>query len=225
MLSEVLEGSALQFHQSLADNGLVGTVTALDVHHLGDGHTAGNPLFSGSLQVGHLGQVAGVTVLDQHSCVVTQGVAVVSIEVGGESAAAFVAQEVMQSTELADIGTGSLTGSQVLLDHCGEQLLGLDQRNLNVTMGVTLQEQLLLNVLGQDGEDTEGSLGQAILDEVVLGSPGGEVVESISLGTGQQLVDLSDQNGELGNELDNALGDDGNAEVPALRTSIGNINR
>ena len=97
VLSEVLEGSALQFNQSLTDNGLVSTVTALDVHHLGDGHTAGNPLFSGSLQVGNLGQIAGVAVLDQHSGIVAQGVAVVSIEVGGESAAAFVAQEVMQS--------------------------------------------------------------------------------------------------------------------------------
>ena len=33
--AEELEGSALQLHQSLADNGLISTVTALDVHHLG----------------------------------------------------------------------------------------------------------------------------------------------------------------------------------------------
>ena len=97
--SEELEGGTLQFYQSLADNGLVSTVAALDVHHLGDGHTTCDPLFSGSLQVGNLGQVAGVAVLNQHSSIVAQRVAVVSIEVGGESAAAFVAQEVMQSGE------------------------------------------------------------------------------------------------------------------------------
>ena len=145
---EELEGCAVQFNQSLADNGLVSTMAALDVHHLGDGHTACDPLFSGSLQVGDLGQVTGVAVLDQHGCVVTQGVAVVSIEVGGESAAAFVTQEVMQGGELTLVGAGSLAGSQVILNQSGEQLLGLNQGDLNVTVRIALQEQLLLNVLG-----------------------------------------------------------------------------
>ena len=205
MLAEELEGSAFQLHQSLADNGLVCTVTALDVHHLGDGHTAGNPLLSGLGQVGNLGQVTGVAVLDQHSSIVAQGVAVVSIEVGGESAAAFVAQEVMQGGEPALVGAGSLTLCQVDLDHLGEQLLGLDQRNLNVTMGITLQEQLLLDGLGQDGEDSHGSLGQAGLDEGILLFPGGQGIKCVSLLACQQLIDFADQHRELGNELHDAL--------------------
>ena len=44
MLNELLEGSAVQLNQSLADNGLHLTVTLLHVHHHGDRYTTGNPL-------------------------------------------------------------------------------------------------------------------------------------------------------------------------------------
>ena len=108
----------------------------------------------------------------------------------------------MQSGELALVSACSLASSQIVLNQSGEKLLRLDKANLNVTMGVTLQEQLLLNVLGQDGEDSEGSLGQAVLDELILGSPSRQSIESVSLCACQQLVDLSDQDGELRNELD-----------------------
>ena len=227
MGGEILEGLAVQLHQSLTDNGLVLTVAALHVHHLGDGHTTGDPLLGGLGQVGDLGQVAGHTVLNQHGGVVAQGVAVVSVEVGGESAAAFVAQEVMLGGELAVVGSGGLPGLQVLGHQSGEQLLGLDEGNLHVAVGVTLQEQLLLDALGQDGEDSHGLLGQAVFDEGVLVLPGGQSAKLSGLLTGQQLVDLGDQHGELGNELHNALGDDGDAEVhAALGTGghgIGNV--
>ena len=143
-------------------------MAALDVHHLGDGHTAGNPLFCGSLQVGNLGQVAGVTILDQHECIVAQAVAVVSIEVGGECAASFVAEEVVLCTELALVGTSLLTCIQIVLDQSREQLLGLDQRDLNITMGIALQEQLLLNALRQNCEDGKGLLGQTVFDEGMI---------------------------------------------------------
>jgi len=213
---EVGEGSAVQLYQSLADNGLILTVSSLDVHHLGHGHTACNPLFSRAGQVRNLGQVAGVTVLDEHEGVVAQGVAVVSIEVGGECATAFVAQEVMEGGELAVVGACGLACLQVSGNHCGEQLLGLDEGHLHVTVGVALQEELLLDGLGKDGEHCHGFLGQACLDEGVLSLPGGKCVELLGLLPCQQLVDLCDQLGELGNELNDALGDDGNAEVPAL---------
>ena len=57
MRGEELEGCAVQLHQRLADHRLVSTVAAFHVHHLGNGHTAGDPLFSGSLQVGNLGPI------------------------------------------------------------------------------------------------------------------------------------------------------------------------
>ena len=44
MSSEELEGSAVEFYKSLADNRLVSAVTTFDVHHHRDGYTAGDPL-------------------------------------------------------------------------------------------------------------------------------------------------------------------------------------
>ena len=51
VLNELLEGSAVELNQSLADNGLHLTVTLLHVHHHGDRYTTGNPLVSGSYSV------------------------------------------------------------------------------------------------------------------------------------------------------------------------------
>ena len=49
------------------------------------------------------------------------------------------------------------------LDKSGEQLLRLDQGYLYVAVRVTLQEQLLLDALRQDGEHIHGLLGQTLL--------------------------------------------------------------
>ena len=89
-------------------------------------------------------------------------------------------------------------------------------------MGIPLQEQLLLNALGQNGKDSHGFLAQALFNEGVLLFPAGQGVEGSGLLTGQQLVDLGDEHGELGNEFHNALGNDGHAEVHALGGSGGN---
>ena len=222
MLFEVAEGLSVQLDQSLANDGLVGAVAALDVHHLGDGHTAGDPLLGGLGEVGNLGQIAGVAVADQHKGVVAQSIAVVGVKVGRESAAAFVAEEVMDGSELAVVGAGGLAGSQIVLDHLGEELLGLDERNLNVAVRVTLEEELLLNGSGQNGEDSHRLFGQTGFDESVLFSPGGQGVEGVGLCACQQLVDLGDQHGEFGNELHDALGDDGNAEVSGGGSAVCN---
>ena len=135
----------------------------------------------------------------------------------------------MLGGELAVVSSGGLPGSQIVSDQSGEQLLGLDERDLHVAVGVALQKQLLLDALGQNGEHVHGLLGKTRLDEGVLLLPSGQGVELGGLLAGQQFVDFRDQHGEFGNELHDALGDDGNAEVPALRRpgghGVGNIVR
>ena len=127
----------------------------------------------------------------------------------------------MLGTELAVKGTGGLASSHLVGNQRGEQLFRLNQRDLHIAVGVALQEQLLLNALGQDGKDGHGFLAQTLFDESVLLFPGGERIEGSGLFTGQQLVDLGNQHGELGNKFHDALGDDGNTEIHALGGSCG----
>ncbi len=221
VLFEEFEGLTVEFNQCLADNGLILAVASFDIHHLGDGHTACDPLVCGLGEVGNLGKVSVVAVLNQHEGVVAEGVAVIRIEIGRERAAAFIAEEVMQGRELALVGTGSLARGKVVLNEGGEQLFRLDQRNLNVAMRVALEEQLLLNAFRQNGEYRHGFLGQAVLDEGVLFLPAGKGVEGSGLFAGEQLVDFGNQNGELGNEFYDTFWNDGYAEVPALGGAIG----
>ena len=72
MCLEVLERSAVKFNQCLADDRLVLAVSSLHIHHLGDRHAACNPLLSRLGQIGDLGEISGVAVLDQHECVVSE---------------------------------------------------------------------------------------------------------------------------------------------------------
>ena len=70
MRLEEFERSAIQLNECLLDNRLVLAVTSLHVHHLCDRHTAGYPLICRSREVGNLGKISGVAILDQHECVV-----------------------------------------------------------------------------------------------------------------------------------------------------------
>ena len=127
VLDEVLEGSALEVNQRLADNGLVLARTAFHVHHHGDGHTTGDPILSLAAQMGDGRHVASSTDEDEVGCVVTQRVAVISIKVGREGATTLVAEEVMLSLELDGIDQASLDAHlKDVGNHAAEQTLTLD---------------------------------------------------------------------------------------------------
>ena len=52
---EVLERCTVKFNKSFFDNRLVFAMSSLDVHHLGDRHTTGNPFTGRSRKIGNLG--------------------------------------------------------------------------------------------------------------------------------------------------------------------------
>ena len=79
--SELLEGCAVKTNEGFLDYGLHLTVTALHVHHHGDGHTACYPVFCGSCGVLNDGHVAGLSVCNELSSAGTKGIAVVGIVV------------------------------------------------------------------------------------------------------------------------------------------------
>ena len=161
MSSEILEGSAVQLYESLANNGLVGTVTTLDVHHHGDGHTACDPLGSRSRSVLDDAHVTGLSGSDEAAGVEAETVAVVGIVVARSSAAALVAEEMMLGAELR--GAASLL--ELLGHHAAEQLLGLDERHLNVSVRVAIQTELACHILGQALQNGEIVLRDALLHD------------------------------------------------------------
>ena len=219
-----LEGCAVKLNKSLADNGLVLAVSSFDVHHLGHRHTACNPFFSRLAEVGNLGKIAGVAILNKHECVVAERIAIVGIEVRGECATALIAEEVMKRRELAVIGACSLASLEVFCNERREELFRLDKRNLNVAVGIALEEELLLDGFGKNCENSHRLFGEACFDERIFFCPSGKSVECFGLFACEKLVDLGNENRKLGNELNDALGNDSNAEVPALcRTGCNRI--
>ena len=87
----------------------------------------------------------------------------------------------LQWHELAVVCACGLSGSQLVAYQSGEQLLGLDQGNLYVAVGISLQEQLLLNAFGQDCEYSHGFFRQAAFDERIFFLPGRQCIERICL--------------------------------------------
>ena len=78
---KIFEWLTIKLNKCFLDNRLVLAMSSLDIHHLGDRHTACNPLTCRCGQVGNLGKVSCVAVLDQHECVVSKGIAVIRIKV------------------------------------------------------------------------------------------------------------------------------------------------
>ena len=87
-------------------------------------------------------------------------------------------------------------------------------------MRVSLEEELLLDALGKDIENLESISGKACLDELILSVPVRKSVELSCLLACEELVDLSDESGELRNELYDTLRDDCNTEVVTVSCSL-----
>ena len=220
MCFEILERSTVKLYQSLADDRLILAMSSLHVHHLGDRHTACNPFISRFGQIGNLGEVSCVSILDQHECVVSERIAVIRVEVGRECASSFITEEMMEGRILAAVGSCCLSLCKLGAYQSGEQFLGLDQGNLHIAVRISVKEQLLLDGLRKDREDFHGLLREAFLDECILGIPVRKCIELCCLASCKKLVDLSDQDRELRNEFDNTLRDDDNAKVHAFFCSL-----
>ena len=218
MSSEELEGSTVQLYKGLADNGLVGTVATLDVHHHRDGHTTGNPLSSGGCGVLDDAHVARLAIGNEAAGVEAEAVAVVGIVVAGSSAAAFVAEEVVLGAELGC----AACFLQALGHHTAQQLLGLDEADLHVAVGVAVEAELTGHILGQALQHGEVVLGDALLHEGDLGVGALKLTRLAGGGICQHLVELLDELLDGGDELDEALGDEHSAEVVALLSAGGN---
>ena len=68
----------------------------------------------------------------------------------------------------------------------------------------------------KDCEYSHGLLGEAVLDEGILICPGRKRIERLCLLAREELVDLSDQFGELRDKLYDAFRNEGNTEVVAI---------
>ena len=102
---------------------------------------------------------------------------------------------------------------EALVYHFAEELLGLDERDLDVAVGIAVE-----------GELTGYAVGQRVVDG---GVGGGEVLKDVfallrnfhfgkAFGLGQQVVELGDERLHGGDELDEALGDEDDAVVVAF---------
>ena len=65
LCGESLEGSTVEVHEGLADNGLHLAVALLHIEHHSDGHTASHPLCRGLGGILHDGHVASLAVSDE----------------------------------------------------------------------------------------------------------------------------------------------------------------
>ena len=101
LCGEFLEGGSVEAYEGFLDYGLVLGVAALDVHHHGDGYTAGNPLYRRFNQVADRRHVACYACIDEGRCVEAERIAVVSVKVGGVCATAFISEEVVEGREFA----------------------------------------------------------------------------------------------------------------------------
>ena len=124
-------------------------MTFFHVHHHGYGDTTSDPLVSRSSRVAYGRHITSLAGSDQARSRITQRIAVVCIVVGRSSTTAFVPEEVVLCSELADIFAFGLPFSQLLANHFRQQFFCFDQRNLYVSVWVAIQRQLTCHTFRQ----------------------------------------------------------------------------
>ncbi|MPM87115.1 hypothetical protein SDC9_134208 [bioreactor metagenome] len=122
-------------------------------------------------------------------------------------------------TEFPGIASFSLHLLEAGFDHGGEQLVGLDTRYLDVSMGVAVHQQLFLDFIGKNGEHGLRALAQTTADERYALGTVGQGVES-NLFLCQEVVDLVDQSLDLRDELNQAFGNKHHTEVVSIQCTI-----
>lgn len=114
-------------------------VSALNSHHGGEGASSSSPiswiLVSEILNARH---VSGHAFTNKNRSIQTERVAVLGVKVRRKCASALIAEEVAQWFELSGEGLSESALSQFSLQKENEKFLGVDLRNLNVAMGVTV---------------------------------------------------------------------------------------
>ena len=183
---------------------MVLALSALDVHHSHQGVAARLPLGGVVFQVVDCAHEPAEAHFDQNRGVHADAVAVVAVEVGGEGAAALVAEVVGDRGELVAVGAGLAAGGQLGFDQLHQELFGLDFGHLHVSVGVSVQQKLLADRPGQEVEQS-GGFGGELRQNV------GVELSEFQLGCvpllGQDVVDLRNQGFGLSDELDQTLGD------------------
>ena len=129
-------------------------MTALDVEQAGQRdrlrRTTGGEAGDGR-------HVTGTSVEDQRAGGEAEVVGVSCVEQGRRAATALVAEEVAMCVE-GYLGVDDL---DACLDHIHQQLLGGNQRNLQIAVRVAVGEQLPDNVVGQRGQQA-GIVGRQL---------------------------------------------------------------
>ena len=211
---EVFERCAIETNECFLDYGLVGTVAVFDVHHHGDGYTAGEPLNGGFYQVANRRHVACYAGVDKASGIEAQSIAVVGIEVGGVGATAFVAEEVVEGREFAF--EHSLFGElgKAFANHFAEEFFSFDERHLHVAVGVAVEHKLASHSGRQSGY-SGGVFCAELVENEFFQFFSSEALDFF-LVESDDVVEFFDEFFDSGNELDEAFGDEHNTEVFAI---------
>jgi len=220
MTNEVLVGLARQFYESLLDYRLHLTIALLHVHHHSDGDTTSDPFVGRTEGVLDGRHVTSLASSDKHGSVVAEAVAVVGIPVGWSGAAALISEEVVLGSELAGVDTVSLPVGELLGNHLGEQLLGLDERYLYVAVWVALESELTAD-REWEGLEESSVLVREVSEHVVNLLVVGNEVE-VGLVLGEHIVELSDESLDGWDELDESLRNEDNAIVHTEVSTVGN---
>ena len=220
MRLQVEERRTIQVNKRLLDNGFHLAVALLHVHHHRDGHTSCHPLRSGLGQVAHQRHVTRLAGCDEVGSRHTERVAVVCVEVRGDSATTFVAEEVVERGELAFVHAVGFQLCQALANHLNEQFLCLDLTYHHISVRVAVERQLLCNPLRQRTEQFARCGSQHRLH--VLAFRVVALQRSKFLVLRQHVVQLLYQHTHSGDELNKSLGDEHGTEVQSGVRTVNN---
>jgi len=119
-------------------------------------------------------------------------------------------------SEFSSIFALSLSLFELSLDQHDQELFGFDLGDLDVTVGISVQKELLADGNGEESEKFSRLRGEALADEINKVVDVGRLVFSV----GEDFVDFLDEDVGFSDEFDEAFGDQDDTEVSLVSGSF-----
>ena len=209
-----LEHATVKLDEGLLDDWLVLTSTPLKTHHGGERAASSMPV-SGVL-VGKIldtRHVAANTFADKDGSIQTERVAVLRVKVAGKSASALVSEEVALRLEATRVFVLGLAKLELFLDEKNKQLFSVDLADLHVAVRISVEKKLLRDARRQEGEKSlrgNSQMASHMLADIALER------------TRNDLVDLTNEDSDLRDELNEALGYEDDTVIFAKLSTLAN---
>ena len=218
---EFLECRTIEFDEGFFDDGNHFAMAAFHVHHARERDAAGLPLGCRASEVANRADVASESLAKQQCGSEAESIGVVRIEIRRHGATSFVAEIMRLRREATLEFSGGFHFLEAGFDEVDEEALSIDAGDLDVAVRVTVEDELIGNIVRQAAVKRGSGGGKFTANEFPFLRERVQRVECIGV-VREKLIEFAHQRTHLRHKFDEAFWNKNRAEFFSIGRAEGN---